>query len=836
MKSKIIIIGSGAREIAILHKLKEDLTHLNLDKKLICFTNQDNADVEKYVIRSIKYDIPNYFKSINKSKSMCLEYIKQNQKDIEFVIVGPENPLKDGVVDLLKQYNISCIGPYASYALLESSKSFCRTFINKCNLDRHSPNFLKIRSIDNVLDLEDCNNTHSAKEKTKTYLNNVLRKKFNKIVIKKDGLYGGKGVFVESDNLNSNNDKTNENTIEDILCNTLIDSYVNSTDIVIEEKLFGEEFSIMTLTDGNGHFYHFPPIQDYKRLKENDLGPNTGGMGCLVMENGTLPFLNQNDIDKCQKINETIINNLNMDGKQNKLSHGYKGVLYGSFMKLNDNQIIYDEEPNDTNTENISVDTESLTENIKIIEYNCRFGDPESIIALSLLESNLYTVFQQIINGNLDSNLQVSKKAALCVYLVPQEYPYVSSSIGHNDYDIYIKDTFPKDIALFMSNTKKNNNHTYSQKSRTLCLFTKKDTFYQCYQHIYAHIDKISGHLKYRRDIGDKYLSRYQKVGVSIETATHSLQKIKKHVLNTYNKNVISDFGSFGGEYKLDNHVLVASIDGVGSKSILSNKIYGIDGYKMLGQDIVGHSINDILVQGAYPLFFLDYYGTASLDSKELENFIAGLSETCVKYGNIPILGGETAEMPLVYKPNQSDLIGCIIGIKDKNYFYRPIEKGDIIISIDSVGPHTNGFTLINEIYQKFDDNPIKTQLQKEKYEHFAKILLEPHKCYLKEVQEFIQKYTYNKLKGMCHITGGGFYENMERVIPRDMNIKLYQDIKLPDWCLFLQEEGNISYQEMLKVFNGGIGYVLIVDKKIFENNLSKLDLSFNYNIMGEIS
>lgn len=838
MKSKIIIIGSGAREVAMIRKLQQGLKDLGLDRKMICFTTQNNADIHNHIIHSMPYDYN------TESTSLYIKYIEKHHLDIDFVIVGPENPLADGIVDYFETLNVPCIGPYSSYAKLESSKSFCRNFIKMCNLDRYSPKFITISPNDNILKLvpnelelleKVCHHT-DIQYKLKHYLNDVLRKQLGRIVIKKDGLCGGKGVYVENDT----DDNTADDNTESVLLNNIVQSYQNKTNLVIEEKLVGQEFSIMTLTDGNGSCFHFPPIQDYKRLKNGNDGPNTGGMGCLVMENGTLPFLNQKDIDTCHTINETIITHLNRSGKKIGLKNGYKGILYGSFMKLDNSQM--------------ACDTETIndTETIKIIEYNCRFGDPEGVVALSLLESNLYTICKQIIEGHLDTNIKISHQAALCVYMVPKDYPNVpnvSNEFNTINYDIYMKNNMPKDIELYLSNTAKVGNHLYSQKSRTLCLVTKKDTFYQCYQQIYSHIGKVVGNLEYRSDIGETYLSRYQKSGVSIETATASLQNIKQHILKTYTPKVVSQFGSFGGEFKLDdNNTIVASIDGVGSKSILSTHTYGIEGYKMLGHDIVGHSINDILVQGAYPLFFMDYYGTSSLNSLELENFVAGLSECCIKYGNIPILGGETAEMPLVYQPNQTDLVGCIIGIKNNDFFNNPIHVGDIIISIDSVSPHTNGFTLINELYQQFENNPNKTELQKEKYNHFSKILLQPHKCYLNEVEEFINKYGYDRLKGMCHITGGGFYENMNRVIPKNMSIQLYQKIKLPDWGLFLQEEGNIPYDEMLNVFNCGIGYVLIVDKALFKTtqegsskeglsklDSSKLDVSYKYTILGEI-
>ena len=337
----------------------------------------------------------------------------------------------------------------------------------------------------------------------------------------------------------------------------------------------------------------------------------------------------------------------------------------------------------------------------------------------------------------------------------------------------------------------------------------------ECYKKLYKNIKKIHGNLFYRKDIGSKFLSNYEQVGVSITEGHNAVNNIKKYVENTYNKNVLGKFGDFGGQIKLNSeqNILVSSIDGVGSKSILVIKELGTNGYINLGKDLVNHCINDILVQGAYPLFFLDYFGTPNLKIDEVSNFVKGISESCIEYGHFPLIGGEIAEMNSIYKENKRDLVGCIIGYKDTKFFQNTqIQSSDILIGFESSGPHTNGYSLINSIVQQYKPS-----------EDIMNKLLKPHKCYLNDIKNFINMYGYDNIKGMCHITGGGLYNNLKRIIPNNLNINLYP-INYPDWCQYLQKIGNISDKEMTTIFNCGIGYVLIINKE-FYNTIKHLNL-----------
>ena len=222
-------------------------------------------------------------------------------------------------------------------------------------------------------------------------------------------------------------------------------------------------------------------------------------------------------------------------------------------------------------------------------------------------------------------------------------------------------------------------------------LVVKNNYLYKAVNSVYKNIDDIVSRLKFRTDIGSKYISRYERAGVSITNANNTLLQIKKNLKTTYNFNVKSELGDFGGVYNLNGENLVSSIDGVGTKTDFFDKYFSKEDYEGLGMDIVNHSINDILVMGAKPLFFLDYYGTSQLDNIQFASFIKGAcSALCIDEDTkIPLIGGETAEMPTVYNWGKNDIVGCIIGKLDNTFvnYERSPQSGDYLIGIKSEGP-----------------------------------------------------------------------------------------------------------------------------------------------------
>jgi len=305
--------------------------------------------------------------------------------------------------------------------------------------------------------------------------------------------------------------------------------------------------------------------------------------------------------------------------------------------------------------------------------------------------------------------------------------------------------------------------------------------------------------------------SAYKAAGVDIDEATRALGRAKAFIKTTFNKNTATDIGSFGGVYRIDGaggKMLVASTDGVGTKLKIAQQLNIHD---TVGCDIVNHCVNDILVMGARPLFFLDYFGTGRLEGKVLVDVIKGLSQAC-RENKCVLIGGETAEMPGMYKPGDYDLVGTIIGEIEKGKIITgaKVKAGDIVIGLGSVGLHTNGFSLARRVFEG----------KKVSYKKYIKelgttlgaALLKPHKSYLNSVYPLIRKY-FSSVHGIAHLTGGGFYDNIPRVMPKNVDC-LVERKNWPVLPIFrlIQKLGNVDSGEMHRVFNMGIGMVLIAD------------------------
>ena len=308
--------------------------------------------------------------------------------------------------------------------------------------------------------------------------------------------------------------------------------------------------------------------------------------------------------------------------------------------------------------------------------------------------------------------------------------------------------------------------------------------------------------------------SKYEEAGVSIDTGIEIVQNIKGKVRETFNENVLADIGLFGGLFDIgslnyEHPVLVSSIDGVGTKLHIAaklNRFYGV------GRDIVAHCCDDIVVQGARPLFFLDYVAAADLTPEAVKEIVFGIADECKK-NSCALLGGETAEMPGTYHKNQYDLAGCIVGIVDKNKIIdgKNITPGDVAIALPSSGFHTNGYSLVRKVLledAKLDLSEIPEGCERT----LGDILLEPHRSYAPLVLDLMEKIT---IKGIAHITGGGLIENVPRILPENIDIKFdISKIKVPHIFSLTGKLGDIPEMEMFRVFNMGVGLVIIVNPK----------------------
>lgn len=322
----------------------------------------------------------------------------------------------------------------------------------------------------------------------------------------------------------------------------------------------------------------------------------------------------------------------------------------------------------------------------------------------------------------------------------------------------------------------------------------------------------------------------YKSAGVDIQAGNDLVDKIKDDVASSHGPNVLGNIGGFAGMFKLDkeykNPILVACTDGVGTKVALAQETQKLDS---IGQDLVAMCVNDLIVCGAKPLFFLDYFATSKLDVNEAAVIIKSIAKAC-KDSGCALLGGETAEMPGHYAGNNFDLAGFSVGCVDEHKILtnKSIESGDILLGIESSGPHSNGFSLIRKIISESD-------LDIDEYQHITEMALKPTHLYPSLILNLLSKY---KINGMAHITGGGLTENIPRSIPKNLSVTINKSSwEMPEIFQWLQKNGNILEEEMFRVFNCGIGMVLIVDKNNSELIQEDIrSLGFKNYIIGEVT
>ena len=437
MEDNILIIGSGAREHGIIRSLNKS----KLDHSLYCIGSNKNPGIAELCKEFIIGDIEN--------SNFVIDHAKN--KNCNIAIIGPENPLAKGLADALWLENIGVIGPTKNLAQIETSKSFARKLMKSYNINR----FPIFKTFDSMIGVRD-----------------FLVKLGDDFVVKYDGLAGGKGVKVSGEHLISHDDALN-------YCNDLIK---NGGKFVIEEKLVGQEFSLMSFSDGST-LKHMPVVQDHKRAYENDQGPNTGGMGTYSDANHSLPFLNNMDIDIAKETNVKIIKALTSE-----FGTKYKGILYGGFMATKDG--------------------------IKIIEYNARFGDPESMNVLTLLQTDFLEICKAIISEELHKiKIKFNNQATVCKYAVPIGYP--TNPIKGEKIDISKVNDHQQ---LFFGSVDQKNDDIIEAGSRTLCIVAAGDTIEEAEKIVEKEISKVEGPLFHRADIGTKPL---------IESRIKHMQKIR---------------------------------------------------------------------------------------------------------------------------------------------------------------------------------------------------------------------------------------------------------------------------------------------------------------------
>ncbi len=308
----------------------------------------------------------------------------------------------------------------------------------------------------------------------------------------------------------------------------------------------------------------------------------------------------------------------------------------------------------------------------------------------------------------------------------------------------------------------------------------------------------------------------YREAGVDIDAGEKAVEKMSKYVKSTFNNNVLTDVGTFGAIYKpelkdYEEPVLVSGTDGVGTKLKVA---FMIGKHDTVGIDLVAMSVNDILTQGARPLFFLDYLATGKLLPDRVAEIVKGIAGGCKRAG-CALIGGETAEMAGFYKNGEYDLAGFAVGLVDKKNILTGdnIKPGDLIVGLESDGLHSNGFSLVRKVF--FEKEKYSVQERIEGLDtNLGEELLKPTRIYVKPVLDLLKTYQGKQVKGIAHITGGGLVDNIPRILPENTTAVIEKKSwYIPAIFHILQEKGNIEEKEMFRTFNMGIGLVLIVKK-----------------------
>ncbi|XP_007904161.2 trifunctional purine biosynthetic protein adenosine-3 isoform X3 [Callorhinchus milii] len=690
--------------------------------------------------------------------AILAQYCKDH--NIGLVVVGPEAPLAAGIVDDLTAAGVKCFGPSAKAAQLEASKQFAKDF-----MDRHSIPTARWKAFTNPQ--EACSFIQSAD--------------FSALVVKASGLAAGKGVIVAADKAEACK------AVQDILQDKAFGAAGET--IVVEELLEGEEISCLCFTDGIT-VACMPPAQDHKRLLDGDQGPNTGGMGAYC----PAPQVSK---DVLQKIKENVLQK-SIDGMRQE-GTPYVGVLYAGLMLTRDGP--------------------------KVLEFNCRFGDPECQVILPLLRSDLYEVVKATVDGNLANAIPswLDTSVAVTVVLASGGYP------GNYAKDQEITGvSVAKDAGLqvFHAGTALKGGKVVTSGGRVLAVTAvDKDLICAVEQaNSGAAIIQFQGAVS-RKDIAHRAIAflkqssrslTYKDSGVDIAAGNALVHSIKPLAASTRRPGCNAELGGFAGLFDLkaagySDPILVSGSDGVGTKLKIAQMC---NNHSTLGQDLVAMCVNDILAQGAEPLFLLDYFACGKLDVDVAHVVIGGIAEAC-KMAGCALLGGETAEMPGLYAPGDYDLAGFAVGAVERGQMFPQLEAicaGDVIIGVASSGLHSNGFSLVRRILEKSSLQCSSPAPCGPTTQTLGELLLTPTRIYVKALLPILRS---GHVRAYAHITGGGLLENIPRALPGNLGVELDGSCwKIPEIFSWLQKEGNLSEDEMARTFNCGIGAVLVVDKE----------------------
>lgn len=711
--------------------------------------------------------------------SILAQFCKDHH--VGLVVVGPEVPLAAGIVDDLTAAGVACFGPSAKAAQLEASKSFSKAF-----MERHSIPTARYGSFTDPQ--EACNYIRTAS--------------FPALVVKASGLAAGKGVIVAKD--------------QDEACQAVMDMMKDGAfgaageTVVVEELLEGEEVSCLCFTDGVS-VSPMPPAQDHKRLQDGDLGPNTGGMGAYC----PTPQVSQ---ELLQEIRASVLQKT-VDGMREE-GAPYVGVLYAGLMLTK--------------------------EGPKTLEFNCRFGDPECQVLMPLLKSDLYEVIMNTINGKLSSNAPMwhQDSSAVTVVMASAGYP---GSYKKGVELTGLSQVQDMGLQVFHAGTALKEGTVVSSGGRVLTVTGVRSSLEGALEAANKGVAAVGfPGAVYRRDIGHRaiaYLDQrrgltYKDSGVDIVAGNNLVDLIKPLAKATARSGCNAELGGFAGLFDLKaagfiDPILVSGTDGVGTKLKVAQVC---NQHKGLGQDLVAMCVNDVLAQGAEPLFFLDYFSCGSLDVDVAATVVGGIAKACEMAG-CALLGGETAEMPGVYPVGEYDLAGFCVGAVERGALLPrlgDIAEGDLLIGVASSGIHSNGFSLVRKVLERARLTYSSPAPFGKPGQTVGEVLLTPTKIYSRLLLPILRS---GAVKAYAHITGGGLLENIPRVLPPELAVDLdASHWSVPPVFSWLYKDGAVNEEEMARTFNCGLGAVLVVAPLDAQRVLRQLQACEEAWIVGSLA
>ena len=692
------------------------------------------------------------------------------ENDVGLVVPGPEQPLVDGIEWWFQGTRIPCFGPTKEAARLEGSKTYSKDFMKKYSIPT--------AAYENFSDYE----------KAVAYVDSIS----HAIVIKATGLAAGKGVILPE----------TKDEAKAALKEIMVDQAFGDagSEVVIEELLLGDELSILTFCDGYT-MRSLPMAQDHKRIFDGDKGPNTGGMGCYAPTNISTKELEE-QVHK--EILEPTFTGMRREGQP------FKGILFTGLM-------ITDKGP-------------------KVLEYNVRFGDPETQTVLPLLsaDTDLAEVMLACARGTLDNfgDLKVDNKFSATVVLAAGGYPgsYAKGT------PMSVKEP-PQGSTIFHAGTKLEGDQLKTSGGRVIAINSVGSSLREAVDASYKALSDKAIDFEgafYRRDIAyrafranEKAAMTYAQAGVDIQAGNEFVDKIKKAVAATARPGADAQIGGFGGEVDLSRAgypgapTIVGAIDGVGTKLMIAQKMRKHD---TVGIDLVAMNVNDLVVQGATPLMFLDYYGCSKLDLPMASDFVAGVADGCVQAG-CALVGGETAEMPGMYQGEDYDAAGCAVGALTEDLRLPKLEsmaEGDVLLGLGSSGVHSNGFSLVRRIVSAAGLSYTDKAPWDSSATNIGTSLLTPTRIYVKPLLTILPQ-----IKGLAHITGGGIVENVPRMLPKTLRASIdFGTWDIPPVFKWLKTAGNVAPSEMVRTFNAGVGMVIAVDAAQVDSVTQKLSAS----------